>query len=140
SLIAARILTANNEKLNTSLERLSTGIRINRGKDDPAGLIASENLRSDISSIGAAIENANRANNVVGVAEGSLQEVSTLLVDLQGLVDRSSNQSGLSPDELSANQSQIDSILDSINRIASSTAFGGRKLLNGSLDYTTSGI
>src|SRR5687767_4395110 len=133
SLIAARILSANNEKVNTSLERLSTGLRINRGKDDPAGLIASESLRSEVTAIGAAIENARRADNLVGVAEGSLQEISSLLIDLEGLVDRSANESGLGADELAANQLQIDSILDTINRIATSTEFGGKKLLNGSL-------
>ncbi len=140
SLVAARILNANNEKLNTSLERLSTGLRINRGKDDPAGLIASERLRSDMTDISAAIENANRADNLVSVAEGGLQEVSSLLIDLESLVNKSANEAGLSDDEVAANQLQIDSILDSINRIATSTEFGGKQLLNGSLDYTTSGV
>ena len=63
SLVAARILTTNNEKLNQSLQRLSTGLRINQGKDDPAGLIASESLRSEIGAINSAISNARRADN-----------------------------------------------------------------------------
>ncbi len=140
SLVAARILAQHSEKLNTSLERLSTGLRINKGKDDPAGLIASEGLRSEITAIGAAIDNARRADNVVSVAEGSLQEVNSLLIDLEGLVDQSANSGGLNAKEVAANQLQIDSILDTINRIAGSTEFGGKKLLNGSLDYTTSGV
>ncbi len=140
SIVAARILNRNNEVLNRSLERLSTGLRINSGKDDPAGLIASETLRSEITAIDAAINNARRADNVVAVAEGALQEVSSLLVELESLVDRSSNEAALGDEEIAANQLQIDSILETINRIATSTEFGGKKLLNGTLDYSTSAV
>lgn len=140
SLIAARILGNNNKSLNTSLQRLSTGIRINTAKDDPAGLIASERLRSEMKAIDTAVDNANRADNMISVAEGGLQEVSSLLVELEGLVDQSANEAGLSADELAANQLQVDTILDTINRIATSTEFSGKKLLNGSLDYTTSSM
>jgi flagellin len=140
SLIARRALHVNGLSLNQALERLSTGLRINTGKDDPAGLIASETLRSSIRAIGQAISNANRADTIVTVAEGGLQEVSSLLLDLEALIDQSSNQAGLTEDEVSANQLQIDSILQSINRIADSTAFGEKKLLNGALAFTTSGV
>lgn len=138
SLIAQRVLGQNNQSLNTSLERLSTGLRINRGKDDPAGLIASENLRSQKASINAAIGNSERADQVVNIAEGGLSEVSGLLTDLQGLIVNSANNAGLSAAEKDANQLQIDSILQTIDRVASATSFQGKKLLNGSLDYTTS--
>ncbi|MEX0885087.1 MAG: flagellin, partial [Phycisphaeraceae bacterium] len=70
AMIAQRVLGQQNQALNRSLERLSTGLRINRGSDDPAGLIASENLRSEKVSLGAAIGNAERADQVVNVAEG----------------------------------------------------------------------
>ncbi len=140
SLVAARILTRNNGSLNTALERLSTGLRINKGKDDPAGLIASETLRSEITAIGAAIDNARRADNMVSVAEGALQEISALLIELESLVDHTANEAALSKEEVSANQLQIDSILDTINRISTSSEFQGKKLLNGTLDYTTSGV
>jgi flagellin len=70
SLVAQRVLNKNNVGLNTSLNRLSTGLKINTGKDDPAGLIASENLRSTKVAIGAAIQNISRANNVIATAEG----------------------------------------------------------------------
>lgn len=140
SLVAARILNKNNSTLQTALERLSTGVRINAGKDDPAGLIASERLRSETTAISAAIDNAHRADNLISVAEGGLQEISSLLIELESLVDRSANEAGLSSEELAANQLQVDTILDTINRIATSTEFSGKKLLNGSLDYTTSGV
>lgn len=140
SLIARRALGINNHSLNTALERLSTGLRINTGKDDPAGLIASETLRSSLVAISGAIDNANRADTIVAVVEGGLQEVSSLLLELEGLIDRSANEAGLTAEEISANQLQIDSILQSVNRIADSTAFGNKQLLNGAFDFTSSGI
>ena len=140
SLIARRALTTNNNTLNTSLERLSTGLKINSGKDNPAGLIASESLKSEQVGITQAIDNAQRADNVISTAEGGLGEVSSLLNQLQGLVNQSANTGGLSADETNANQLQVDSILTTINRIAGTTSFNGKKLLNGTLDYTTSGV
>ncbi len=138
SLLAQRILGQQNKSLNQSLERLSTGFRINRGADDPAGLIASENLRSEKASITAAIGNAERADQVVNIAEGGLQEINSLLLEVQGLVGSSANKAGLSKEEKDANQLQIDSILQTIDRIATATSFQGTKLLNGTFDFTTS--
>lgn len=140
SLISQRILERNNNSLNTSLERLSTGLKINRGADNPAGLIASENLRSEKVGIAQAIDNAERAGNIIGTAEGGLNEVSNLLTELQTLVSQAANTGGLSPEEIAANQLQVDSILGTINRIAQSTSFQGTKLLNGNYDYTTEGV
>lgn len=140
SMIATRVLNMQNSRLNSAISRLSTGLRINTGKDDPAGLIASEALRSEKVAIGAAITNASRATNVVSTAEGGLDEVNKLLTELEELVDRSANEAGISPDERDANQLQIDAILDSVSRIATSTEFQGKKLLNGTLAYTTSGV
>lgn len=140
SMLAQRTLGRQNASLQTSLERLSTGLRINRGKDDPAGLIASEALRSEKVAITAAISNAERADQVINIAEGGLTEISNLLTDLQGLIGQSANEAGLSSEEKEANQLQIDSILQTIDRIANSTSFQGSKLLNGSFDYTTSGV
>ncbi|MBB6430484.1 flagellin N-terminal helical domain-containing protein [Algisphaera agarilytica] len=135
SLLGQRVLGEQNRSLNTSLERLSTGLRINRGGDDPAGLIASEALRSQKSSITAAIGNAERAEQVVNVAEGGLQEVNNLLLEVQSLVGQSANDAGLSLEEKEANQLQIDSILQTIDRISETTSFQGTKLLNGTYDF-----
>ncbi|QQE12501.1 flagellin [Planctomycetota bacterium] len=139
SLIAQRNLGGANKSLNTSMERLSTGLRINRGKDDPAGLIASENLRSEEASLEAAIDNAERADQVMNIAEGGLQEINSLLLEVQSLVTESANDAGLSKEEKEANQLQIDSILETIDRISTSTSFQGTKLLNGTFDFTISG-
>ncbi len=139
SMIAARILGNNNKGMNQSLQRLSTGLRINTGRDDPAGLIASETMRAEKTAITAAIENAEAADNMVGVAEAALGEISNLLLDLEDLVDRTANDAALSSTEVEANQLQIDSILSSINRISQSVTYKGEKILNGQYDYTLSG-
>ncbi|MDY7107790.1 MAG: flagellin [Planctomycetota bacterium] len=140
SLLAQRVLGMQNKSLVTSLERLSTGLRINRGADDPAGLIASENLRAEKTAISAAISNAERAEQVANVAEGGLQEISSMLLELQSLVGSTANDAGISAEEKDANQLQVDSILQTIDRVANSTSFNGTKLLNGNFDYTTSNV
>lgn len=140
SLVAQRVLNNNNSQLETSLSRLSTGLKINSGKDDPAGLIASETLRSEKVALNAALTNITRANNVIATAEGGLVEVNALLLDLEDLVARSANEAGISQSEREANQVQIDSILDSIDRFANTTEFQGRRLLSGEFDYSSSGV
>lgn len=140
SLIAQRVLGQNNFSLNTSLTRLSTGLRVNRGKDDPAGLIASENLRAELRATNAAISNSERADQVVSIADGALTEVSGLLTELQGLVTATANGAGLSSSEKEANQLQINSILETIDRISSATNFQGTKLLNGNFGFTTESV
>ena len=97
SMVAERVLGGNKMSLNKSLERLSTGLRINRGSDDPAGLIASNNLANELKGLNSAIGNSERADQVVGIAEGGLQEVSGMLEDLQGLITSSASSAGLSP-------------------------------------------
>lgn len=140
SLQAMTRFAKNNADLNTRLERLSSGLRINRGKDAPAGLIASETLRSEIQGIRQGIENTSRADNVINTAEGALSEVSSLLLEMQSLTNEAANTGALSRQEIEANQLQLDSILNSINRISNTTQFNGVKLLNGGLDYITSGV
>jgi flagellin len=139
SMIAQRVNALNQRSLSGTLEKLSTGFRVNRGSDDPAGLITSENLRGEIKGISAAIGNAQRAEQVMNIAEGGLQEISNMLVEVQSLVGQTANEAGVSAEEREANQLQIDNILASIDRIANSTSFQGTKLLNGNYDYTLSG-
>src|SRR4030095_8718404 len=137
SLIAQNTLGRSNSALAQALQRLSTGLRINTGKDDPAGLIPSENLRSDITSIKRAISNTDRANQVIATADSALGQVSSLLNDIRGLVTESANEGALSDAQVAANQLQIDSSLEALNRIAQTTTFQGLRLLAGSLDFTT---
>src|SRR5881392_4302898 len=140
SLTAQRGLSKSQKTLSETLQRLSSGLRINRGADDPAGLIASEGLRSELSGINQAIDNSSRASNVISTAEGALGEVASLLLNIKSLVVQAANSGALSPDEVSANQLQVDSAVESITRISNTTTFAGLHLLNGSLDYITSGV
>jgi flagellin len=140
SLTAQRGLAKTQKSLNETLQRLSTGLRINRGADDPAGLIASEGLRSEISGIAQAIDNSQRASNVISTTEGALQEVAAMLLNVKDLVVEAANSGALSPEEIAANQLQVDSAVESITRISNTTTFAGLHLLNGSLDYITSGV
>ncbi len=139
SLIAQKDLARSNADLQSALTRLSTGLRINVGKDDPAGLIASEALRSDIISVEKAITNSERANQLIATADSALGQVSSLLNDIRGLVTEAANTGALSDEQIAANQLQVDSSLEAIDRIAQVTTFQGRKLLDGSLSFTTSG-
>ena len=137
SLTAQNRLQRTQSDLQTSLTRLSTGLRINSGKDDPAGLIASESLRSDITSINKALTNTQRANQIIGTADSALGQVSSLLNDIRGLVTEAANNGALSDNEIAANQLQVDSSLEAINRISQTTTFQGRRILDGSLDFQT---
>ncbi len=140
SMIAQQRLNRSGLDLQTRLERLSTGLRINRGKDDPAGLIISERLGTDISSIQQAIKNGERASAVIATTEGSLTEITDLLNSIKALAVEAANTGALSDEEREANQLQINSAIASITRISNTASFGGLKLLDGSLDYITSGI
>ncbi len=140
ALLSNRQLGRSQGRLSVSLERLATGLRINRGADDPAGLIVSEVLRSEIAGVRQAIDNSQRAANVISTTEAALNEVAALLNDIQALVVQAANSGAVSADEIRANQLQIDSAVESITRIANTTSFAGRRLLDGSLDYLTSGV
>ncbi len=137
SLRGLRNLNQANDQLNTSLTRLSTGLKINSGKDNPSGLIASETLRSQVSSIEQSIKNSSRANNVIATADAALGEVNNLLNQIRGLIQESLNSGALSQSEIEANQLQIDAALSAINRISANTSFAGDKLIDGSKAFVT---
>jgi len=140
SLLAQSRLGRTNRELNLRLERLSTGLRINRGRDDPAGMIISERIRSDIAGIDQAINNADRASSVTATTEASLAEVGELLNTIRSLVVEAANTGANSQEEREANQLQIDSAIDSITRISNTASFGGLRLLDGSRGFTTSSV
>lgn len=137
SLRGLRSLQNANKTLGTSLTRLSTGLQINNGKDNPSGLIASETLRSQVTTIEQSIKNSNRANNVISTADSALGEVGGLLNQIRGLVQEGLNEGALSQPEIEANQLQIDAALSAINRISANTTFAGDKLIDGSKGFTT---
>lgn len=137
SLTAQQNLSKTNVLLSQALTRLSTGLRINSGKDDPAGMIAAAQLGSDIAGTNAAISNSKMAEMIIDTADSALGQITSLVNDIRTLVTQAANSAAMSPDQIAANQLQIDASLDAINRISQSTNFQGRKLLDGSLDFTT---
>jgi len=119
-----------------SIEKLASGLRINRGADDPAGLIRSEDLRAQIAGLEQAIANSQDATNLVKTAEGALDEMHNLLRSMRQLAVASGNTGTNNQASLQANQNQIASAIDSINRIAAQTQFGTKKLLDGTAGTT----
>jgi len=126
------ILNRTSSQQTATLRRLSTGVNINRGADDPAGLIAVNSLSAELTAVESAIANGQRANSVLSTADGALNEITSLLSQIESLAASSTSSGGLSAAEIAANQSQIDAALNSINRIVSVTSFNGKKLLDGS--------
>jgi len=140
SMFAQSNLGRNNQDLQVRLERLSTGLRINRGADDPAGLIVSERLRSEIRGLEQAIKNSQRAGSVIATAEGYLSEIADMLNSIKSLTVEAASTGGVSQEEIEANQLQVDSAIESITRISNTASFNGLQLLNGELEYRTEDV
>ena len=136
--VANRELKTYNKRIQTNLERLGTGLAINRGEDDPDGLIASEALRAEKSLIGSTVINAERTQQVINVAEAGLASIQDQLLQLQGLVTRGTNYDGVSSREREAMQEEIDKLISSIDSTANTTSFQGNKLLNGDFNVYVS--
>lgn len=122
------------------LQQLSTGHRINRAADDPAGLIAMENFNAQLTAVNAALDNNERTNAMLSTADSAIKEVSSLLNDIESLVVASVNDSTLSHAEVAANQAQIDAAIAAIDRLVNTTEFNGKQLLNGSQSIQTTGV
>lgn len=123
-----------------SMTRLSTGLRITSAADDPAGLIVSDQFKAQIGGLDQAVRNNQDAGNYAKTAEGALNEVNKLLGDARTLAVASGNGATLTDAQRQANQQQLNSIMDSINRIAGSTGYGTKKLLNGSSGITATSL
>ncbi len=139
SLSAQRLHGLNQQNLTSSMEKLATGQRINRGADNPAGLITSENLRSVLAALDAESRNLQRTSNVVDTADAALGEMSNLLVEANGLVVSAANSSFMSDEEQEAIQYQLDSTISAIDRLATATSFNGDNLLDGTASLTANG-
>lgn len=132
SLNAQRNLNKASTGVAKSVEKLSSGLKINRGADGPAALVISEKHRAQIAGLKQAIDNSEKAVSVVQTAEGALNEINSLLVKIRSLAIDSANIGVNDDDALAANQAEITNALDTINRIANNTQFGTKKLLDGS--------
>jgi len=131
---AHRNLTLTTRQLSSSMEKLSSGFRINRASDDPAGLVISEQFRAQIAGLGQAIENSEGSINMIQTAEGALNEISNLLISMRELAIHAANEGFNDADQLAADQAEIANAIKTIDRIAANTQFGTKKLLDGSKD------
>lgn len=136
ALIAQRHLGSASEMLNQSLERLASGKRINSAKDDAAGLQISNRLESQMRGLDVAVRNANDGISIMQTAEGAMQETTSLLQRMRDLSLQSANGANSKADR-QALQEEMSALNDELNRIAETTSFGGRKLLNGSFGQSS---
>ncbi|MEF1283865.1 flagellin [Vibrio sp. M250220] len=136
AMTAQRHLSKATDLLNQSLERLSSGNRINSAKDDAAGLQISNRLESQMRGLDVAMRNANDGISIMQTAEGAMNETTNLLQRMRDLSLQSANGSN-SRAERDALQEEMSALNDELNRIAETTSFGGRKLLNGSFSSSS---
>ena len=131
SMNAHRSLLMNDRALSKSLERLASGQKVNRAADDPAALVISEHMRAQVSGMEQAIRNNEVAISLVQTAEGSMNEISSILVSLRQRAISAANVGASDQDMINANQAEVENGLNSIDRVVSSTQFGHYKLLDG---------
>jgi flagellin len=131
SLKSQRNLNSSNNALQTSMERLSSGLRINSAKDDAAGLQISNRLTSQINGLDVAQRNANDGISIAQTAEGAMQTSTDILQRMRDLALQSANGSNSADDRVSM-QKELSALQTELTRIADTTAFGGQKLLDGS--------
>jgi flagellin len=131
SLTAQNNLSRTSSALSTSLQRLSSGLKINSGADGPAALVVSEHLRAQIGGLQTALDNTNKAVSLVQTGEGALNEINSLLTQARSLALDSANAGVNDTNTFQANQAQLSNILSTIDKIANSTQFNGKNLLDG---------
>ena len=132
SINAQRILGVNNTRLSQSIERISSGIRINKGADDAAGLAISEGLRSDIRALRQATRNANDGASLINATEGALNEQSSILIRLRELASQAATGT-VGSTERATIQLEFSALRDELTRIAQTTEFNGIGLIDGNL-------
>ena len=120
-------------KVKDGIERLSSGVKINKGADGPASLIASERHRGNIAGLKQVYSNVSTSVSLVQTAEAALNEVSNMLIKIKQLTVHAMNEATNSSDMVAADQQEIENLLSSIERISQNTEFGGKRLLDGSM-------
>lgn len=137
--IAAQMANINlkrgDNRLSTSLEKLSSGYKINKAADDSAGMAISNKMRTQIRALDQANRNAQEGDSVVQTAEGALNEIQSILQRIRELGVQGANDTN-TIDDRKAIQSEIDQLLDEVDRISTTTEFNGRSLLNGEASRT----
>jgi flagellin len=134
ALDAQRNLAQTTRSIGQVMEKLSSGYRINRASDDPAGLVISEQFRAQIAGLNRAISNSEGSINMIQTAEGSLNEINSLLVSMRELAIHAANEGFNDANQLAADQAEIENAIKTIDRIAANTQFGTKRLLDGTKD------
>ena len=134
---AYRNVTGTNSAMSKSLEKLSSGNRINRAADDAAGLVISQKLRAQASGLRTAVRNVQDGISVVQVAEGSMTEIHSMLNRMRDLAVQAANTGANDATAVTAAQAELDALVLEIGHIASETEFAGVKLLDGSYTAKT---
>jgi flagellin len=132
ALDAQRNLSMTTNKMSSTMEKLSSGFRINKAADDPAGLVISEQFRAQIAGLNRAISNSEGSINMIQTAEGALTEINNLLISMRELAIHAANEGFNDANQLAADQAEINNAVKTIDRIAANTQFGTKKLLDGS--------
>jgi flagellin len=136
SLFAQNALDNTTSALGSSLQRLSTGLKINSGADGPAAYVISQQQQAQIAGLQTAIQNTSKATDLVQTADGALGTISNLLIQIRGLALDSANAGVQDSSALSANQAQIQNALQTIDNIAANTQFGSKQILDGSAGFS----
>lgn len=131
------ILNKNSAAQANTFKQLTTGKRINAGKDDPAGLIALQDLNAELTAVNASLSNNQRTDSMLSVADSAIGEISSLLGEIESLVVGSVSSANLTNSQLASNQSQIDDALTAIDRLVRTTNFNGKKLIDGTFSIET---
>jgi flagellin len=151
ALNSHRNVIANNNAMNKTLEKLSSGLKINRAADSPASLVISEQMRAQIAGLNQAIDNSETAVSMIQTTEANMSEINNLLVSIRQLAIHASNEGVNDEVMLEADQNEIENALETINRISNQAQFGTKKLLDGSrgaagsttgenLEFVTAGL
>lgn len=131
ALGAHRNLAENNVEMSRSLEKLSSGVKINTAADGPATLVISEQMRAQVAGLNQAMENSETAISLVQTAEGAFTEVNRMLINMRQLAIHAANEGANDEKMLQADQEEVANMIDAIDRIAKQTQFGTKSLLDG---------
>ena len=132
--IANKHLLGIEDNLSASMERLSSGLKINHSKDNPAGMAISNKMKAQIDGLNRASQNASDGISVIQIADGALSETTSILQRMRELSVQAANDATLTPADKEAIQQEIDSLKDEVDRISTDTEYNSKSLLDGSLD------
>ncbi|MGL4942319.1 MAG: flagellin [Thermoguttaceae bacterium] len=140
TLFAQFALSRTEANVNRSIRNLSSGVRINTPQDDPIGFVSATTFQNNISAMQQAVKGTQRASSLISVADSALSQLHAVLNDVRGFITQAASTGYENETTISALQTQLNDSLDAIDRIANSTMFLDKKILDGSLDFQTYGV